>query len=177
MDLRPRGRTEGPRPCYLPDSIEPASGRWHRRLVWFVYILRCSDNSLYIGGTDDVAARVSRHNDGRGSSFTASRRPVRLVWSESQESREDALERERQLKGWTRAKKEALITGDMAGLRRASEVMKHRPEASTRSFVFRHSIANTSDGSSSSGWMSAAAHRLGARAVSMVSAGVPSPVA
>jgi predicted GIY-YIG superfamily endonuclease len=115
------GASEASRRASILDSILIASvsGRWHRRLVWFVYILRCSDNSLYIGETDDVAARGSRHNDGRGSSFTASRRPVRLVWSESQESREDALERERQLKGWTRAKKEALIAGDMAALKRA----------------------------------------------------------
>ena len=74
---------------------------------------------LYIGETDDLAARVSRHNDGRGSSFTASRRPVRLVWTESHDSREHALTRERQLKGWTRAKKEALIAGDMGALKRA----------------------------------------------------------
>ena len=110
------GESEASRRASILNSIliESVSGRWHRRLVWFVYILRCSDNSLYIGETDDVAARVSRHNDGRGSSFTASRRPVRLVWSESQESREDALERERIEIG--RAKKEALIAGDMAAL-------------------------------------------------------------
>jgi putative endonuclease len=58
-------------------------GRWHRRLVWFVYILRCSDDSLYIGETDDVPGRMARHNDGRGSSFTASRLPVRLVLTEA----------------------------------------------------------------------------------------------
>jgi predicted GIY-YIG superfamily endonuclease len=87
--------------------------------VWYVYILRCSDNSLYIGETDDVAARLSRHNDGRGASFTAKRRPVRLVFTEACVSREAALERERQLKRWTREKKEALIAGDRVALKRA----------------------------------------------------------
>jgi predicted GIY-YIG superfamily endonuclease len=86
--------------------------------VWFVYILRCSDDSLYIGETDDVAARVSRHNDGRGSSFTATRRPVRLAFAEGHESRRSARAREKQLKRWTRAKKEALIAGDLAELKR-----------------------------------------------------------
>jgi putative endonuclease len=87
--------------------------------VRFVYILRCSDDSLYIGESDDVPTRVSRHNDGRGSTFTASRRPVRLVYTEVHESREEALARERQLKRWTRAKKEALIAGDRLALKRA----------------------------------------------------------
>ena len=80
---------------------------------YFVYILRCSDGSLYIGKTNDVDARVSRHNDGRGSSFTASRRPVHVVFTETYDSRDEALARERQLKRWTRAKKEALIAGDL----------------------------------------------------------------
>jgi putative endonuclease len=87
--------------------------------VWFVYILRCSDDSLYIGETNDVVARLSRHNDGRASSFTASRRPVHLVFTEVHDSREAALARERQLKRWSRAKKEALILGDQATLKRA----------------------------------------------------------
>ncbi len=87
--------------------------------MWFVYILRCSDNSLYIGETNDVTARLSRHNEGRGSSFTASRRPVHLVFVEAHASRENALVRERQLKRWTRAKKEALIAADGDVLKRA----------------------------------------------------------
>ena len=86
--------------------------------MWFVYILRCSDDSLYIGETDDVASRASRHNNGRGSSYTASRRPVDVVFIEAHDSRDDALARERQLKRWTRAKKEALIAGDFASLKR-----------------------------------------------------------
>ena len=92
--------------------------------MWFVYILRCSDGSLYIGETNDVDARVSRHNDGRGSSFTASRRPVHVVFTETYDSRDEALARERQLKRWTRAKKEALIAGDPASSCRALASMR-----------------------------------------------------
>src|SRR5436309_3060666 len=88
-------------------------GLWHRRHVAYVYILRCADDSLYIGETDDVEARLQRHNDGKGCRFTARRRPVFLVYSEQYESRQSARARERQLKRWTRKKKEALIRGDV----------------------------------------------------------------
>jgi len=81
--------------------------------VAYVYILRCADDSLYIGETDDVEARLQRHNDGKGCRFTARRRPVFLVYSEQYESRQSARARERQLKRWTRKKKEALIRGDV----------------------------------------------------------------
>ena len=84
--------------------------------MWFVYILRCADNSIYIGETNDLALRVLRHNEGRASSFTVTR-PVVLAYSESHPDRAAALTRERQLKRWTRAKKEALIAGDIVRLK------------------------------------------------------------
>ena len=83
---------------------------------WF-YILRCADKSLYIGETSDLALRIQRHNDGRAANFTAWRRPVALVYSEAHENRDFALRREQQVKRWTRAKKEALIRGDLATLK------------------------------------------------------------
>ena len=86
--------------------------------MWNVYILRCSDKSLYIGETDDVDLRLTRHNDGRGSVRTSTRRPVVLAYSEVHPTRQAALKRERQLKRWTRAKKEALIAGDLDLLKR-----------------------------------------------------------
>jgi predicted GIY-YIG superfamily endonuclease len=86
--------------------------------VWFVYILRCRDNALYVGETNDVDLRVVRHNEGRGSRFTARRLPVTLAFSEPHIARDAALARERQLKRWTRAKKEALIAGDRPTLKR-----------------------------------------------------------
>ncbi len=82
-----------------------------------MYILRCADGSLYIGETPDVDARLRKHQEG-GSRHTASRRPVALVYSEAFENRVLALGRERQLKRWSRAKKEALIAGDIDKLRR-----------------------------------------------------------
>jgi predicted GIY-YIG superfamily endonuclease len=83
-----------------------------------VYILRCADDALYVGETDDLELRLVRHNDGRASRYTAVRRLVTLVYSEVHTTRAAALKRERQLKGWTRAKKEALIAGDVQLLKR-----------------------------------------------------------
>lgn len=77
----------------------------------FVYILKCADSSFYVGCTTDLRTRERVHNEGLGAEHTASRRPVRLVYSESHESWPAARKREAQLKRWTRAKKEALISG------------------------------------------------------------------
>ena len=101
---------------HLPVS----TGRWHRRPMWFVYVLRCADDSFYIGETNDVPNRLAKHNEGSAASYTAKRRPLRLVHTETFPTRADCLKRERQLKGWTRAKKEALIAGDKALLKTLS---------------------------------------------------------
>jgi predicted GIY-YIG superfamily endonuclease len=85
--------------------------------VHFVYILRCADGTLYTGYACDPREREKVHNDGRGAQYTAGRRPVRLVYSEACKSVGDALRREHQLKRWSRAKKEALIAGDLAKLK------------------------------------------------------------
>jgi predicted GIY-YIG superfamily endonuclease len=84
---------------------------------FFVYILRCSDGSLYIGHTSDLHARLKAHNDGQGAPWTACRRPVELVYQEEQQSEIKAVARERQLKRWTHGKKLALIRGDRATLK------------------------------------------------------------
>lgn len=75
----------------------------------FVYIVRCADGTLYTGYARDPDAREKMHNSGRGARYTAGRRPVRLVYSESFTSVGDALRRERQLKRLRRAGKEALL--------------------------------------------------------------------
>jgi len=85
--------------------------------MYFVYILRCADNSFYVGYARDPSKRVEAHNSGRGAAYTFNRRPVELVYSEAHPARHAALRRERQLKGWSRKKKEALIRGDFDGLR------------------------------------------------------------
>ena len=80
-----------------------------------VYILRCSDDSYYTGSYRgaDIETRVSEHNLGvYKNAYTKRRRPVELIWSESFIRAEDAINLERQIKGWSRKKKEALIKGD-----------------------------------------------------------------
>src|SRR5690349_8410251 len=84
---------------------------------FFIYIVRCADGSLYVGHTSDVASRVKTHNDGKGAVWTACRRPVTLVYSETVASEGAAMRRERQIKRWTRAKKQALIRGDVQALK------------------------------------------------------------
>jgi predicted GIY-YIG superfamily endonuclease len=87
-------------------------------VMWFVYILRGADNSLYVGEMNELDSRLAKHDEGSASFFTARRRPVALVYTETRLTRDDALKREKQIKRWTRAKKEALIAGDLAALKR-----------------------------------------------------------
>ena len=77
--------------------------------VHHVYIVRCADGTLYTGCARDPHKREGVHNSGRGARYTAGRRPVSLVYSETFESLGDALRRERELKRWTRRKKDALV--------------------------------------------------------------------
>src|SRR6185436_10354618 len=83
----------------------------------FVYILRCSDDSYYCGtARGGLERRVAEHNAGTFEGYTSTRRPVTLVYSEWFQRITDAIAAERQIKGWSRAKKEALIRGDFASL-------------------------------------------------------------
>ena len=87
-------------------------------MPYIVYILECADGSYYTGSTDDINKRLWQHQEGvETSSYTYSRRPVRLVWT-SKETQHyyDALRWERQIKGWSRAKKQALIRDDFDGI-------------------------------------------------------------
>lgn len=77
----------------------------------FTYILRCRDGSYYVGSTHELAQRLAKHHDGTAATYTASRRPVSLVYAEEWETSVAASARERQIKRWTRVKKEALIAG------------------------------------------------------------------
>ena len=87
----------------------------------FVYILRCADGSYYVGNTrKTVAERVQEHNDAKFIGYTSVRRPVELVYSEYHDRLVDAFGRERQIEGWNRRKKEALIRGELESLREFS---------------------------------------------------------
>ncbi len=81
--------------------------------TFWVYILRCADGSYYAGHTDNLERRIAEHKSGAISAcFTASRLPVELVFTQSFSAREEALCAERQIKGWSRSKKEAMMRGD-----------------------------------------------------------------
>ncbi len=77
-----------------------------------VYMLRCADDSFYVGHTDNLETRIAQHHAGECGGYTLTRRPVALVYSEDFQTREEALSAERRIKGWSRAKKQALIGGD-----------------------------------------------------------------
>ncbi|XUU59670.1 GIY-YIG nuclease family protein [Erythrobacter sp. HA6-11] len=79
---------------------------------FYAYMLCCNDGSYYVGHTDDLEARIQQHESGALGGYTAKRLPVTLVWSETFPSRDEAFAAERQIKGWSRAKKQALIAGD-----------------------------------------------------------------
>ncbi|HEY4505637.1 MAG TPA: GIY-YIG nuclease family protein [Candidatus Paceibacterota bacterium] len=79
--------------------------------MWYVYILRCRDGSLYIGMTWNVEKRLWEHNTRIGALYTRNRLPVKLVYYEEFRNKFDAARREKEIKGWRREKKEDLITG------------------------------------------------------------------
>lgn len=72
---------------------------------WFVYVLLCSDGSLYTGSSNNPDNRFSDHRNGKGGRYTRSHKPIRLLHTEQLESQSAALKRERQIKGWNRHKK------------------------------------------------------------------------
>ena len=82
-------------------------------IFYYVYILKCSDNSYYTGITNDLSRRVNEHNDGiNPSCYTYLRRPVQLVFSSEFTEVTLAILFEKQVKGWSRKKKEALINDE-----------------------------------------------------------------
>ncbi|NOT04568.1 MAG: GIY-YIG nuclease family protein [Anaerolineales bacterium] len=80
-------------------------------MAW-MYILECCDNSYYVGSTKNLGRRLSEHQEGLGARYTTRRLPVKLVYCEEYERVADAFYREKQVQGWRRAKREALINGD-----------------------------------------------------------------
>ena len=75
----------------------------------YTYLLECSDGTLYCGWTNDLEKRVKAHNSGRGAKYTKSRRPVRLVWYETFETKEEAMSREVKVKQLSRNQKDELV--------------------------------------------------------------------
>ena len=106
-------------------------------LVAYTYILECSNGAYYVGSTNDLERRLMEHQAGLGSRYTSSHLPVKLVYVEEYQTIEEAFQRERQIHGWTRAKKVALINGDVDLLKELSNAsivpvvrQAHQPEQS-----------------------------------------------
>jgi len=83
-------------------------------MSFWVYILRCADNSYYTGHTDNLEERIAKHQLGEIEGYTSTRLPVKLLFSEEFPTRDEALACEQQIKGWSRRKKEAMMRGDWA---------------------------------------------------------------
>ena len=97
----------------------------------FVYILLCADNSYYTGSTVNLELRLAQHQTGFYQGYTSSRRPVQLVWSEEVPTDNDAFLLERKIKGWSRAKKMALIRRDFHAIHEViEEERRRRPKRS-----------------------------------------------
>jgi tRNA/rRNA methyltransferase len=103
-------------------------------MPFHTYLLRCSDGSYYVGHTDDLSTRIPQHESGLIPGYTQSRLPVALMWSQDFPERDQAFAAERQIKGWSRAKKEALIAGDYDLLRTLSRrILRDEASASSAS--------------------------------------------
>ena len=94
--------------------------------LYYVYILECFDGSYYTGVTSEIEKRVNEHNEGIDKKcYTFNKRPLKLVFFENFSNINLAIEREKQIKGWSRKKKMALINGDFNELVRLSNLKKN----------------------------------------------------
>ena len=89
-------------------------------LTNYVYLLRCTNCTIYVGQTHDIESRMERHRSGTGARHTAQNKQFEVIYTEGPMSFDDALARERQLKKWSRAKKQALAGGNLDQLRQLS---------------------------------------------------------
>jgi len=96
---------------------------------FYVYMLLCSDDSIYVGHTDNLDERLAAHEQRRYSGYTAKRLPAKLIFSERLPTRDDAFSAERRIKGWTRAKKLALAEGDWEMVSRLALRRTSQPES------------------------------------------------
>jgi putative endonuclease len=110
-------------------------------MTGYTYILKCANGAYYIGSTTDLERRMWEHDHCEGANFTKKHLPVKLVYVEEYNRIDDAFNREQQLKGWTRAKKEALINGDKDSLKNLSKsraALRLRPSGSAQGPVGRN---------------------------------------
>lgn len=81
-------------------------------MLYYTYILLCQNGRYYVGHTNDLSSRFLRHLNKQGAKFTFQNKPVKIIWSQKLETEPEAIKREKQIKGWTRKKKEKLIRGE-----------------------------------------------------------------
>ena len=98
----------------------------------FVYILKCADDSYYTGMTANLEHRLAQHQAGTYEGYTSSRLPVQLVWSQTVQTENEAFLLEHQIKGWSRAKKEALMRNDFHDLHTIVVTERKRREKKKR---------------------------------------------
>ncbi len=89
-----------------------------------MYILLCNDDSYYTGSTKDLESRLEQHQSGQGANYTQKRLPVKLIYWEEYDRIDQAFYREKQVQGWSRNKKEALMKGDLDELHNYARCMK-----------------------------------------------------
>ena len=103
-------------------------------MSFWAYMLRCADGSFYVGHTDDLDVRIGQHQSGLIPGYTQKRRPLTLVWSDEFPEQDQAFAAERQIKGWSRLKKQALIEGNWAAisrLARKAKILRDEPSPSS----------------------------------------------
>ncbi len=114
----------------------------------WVYVLECTDKSYYTGVTSDLKKRLTQHKTGYyKDSYTASRLPVNLLWSQEFSDIKEAIEAEKRIKGWSRKKKKALFEGDFNLIHEFAQskemVERRKKRSSTPSFTYAQDCAQT----------------------------------
>jgi len=94
-------------------------------MKWYTYILECANDSYYVGHSQRVLDRYARHRNGSGANHTPVNTPKQIAYSEAFDTEIEAIRRERQIKPWSRANKQALMEGRMSDLRRLSRSHDH----------------------------------------------------
>ena len=89
--------------------------------MYWIYILECADGSYYTGQTDNLEKRMGQYHAGECDGYVFSRRPVKLAWSQECATRDEALSAERQIKGWSRKKKDAMMQGNWEEVSRLAQ--------------------------------------------------------
>ncbi len=123
--VAPLASTPNLRHAEEPPAPRAASRSTHPMPSW-AYMLLCADGSFYTGCTTDLDTRFGQHQAGTLGGYTAMRRPVELVWAEEFQHIDDAIAAERRIKGWSRAKKKALIAGDWPAIQRLASRAKDK---------------------------------------------------